>query len=140
RGYIYAALIPFLILAIRRVKNWGVEIYISRDVVLHSTLLMVAGAYLLLMALVGYAVKYLGGEWDATIQVVLIFLSLTLLATLFLSSSFRTGIKVFITNHFFANQFDYRHEWVKLTQCLEKIEGDKTNVHLTALRGFLQAI
>ena len=140
RGYIYAALIPFLILSIRRVKNWGVEIYISREVVLHSTLLMVAGGYLLLMALVGYAVKYWGGEWDATIQVVLIFLSLTLLATLFLSTSFRTGIKVFITKHFFANQFDYRHEWVKLTQCLDNAEDDKTNVYLTALVGFLQAI
>jgi len=140
RGYIYAALIPFLVLAIRRVKNWGVEIYISREVVLHSTLLMVAGGYLLLMALVGYAVKYVGGEWDATIQVVLVFLSLTLLVTLFLSTSFRTTIKVFITKHFFANQFDYRHEWVKLTQCLENVEHDKTNVYLTALKGFLQAI
>ena len=140
RGYIYAALIPFLILAIRRVKNWGVEIYISREVVLHSTLLMVAGGYLLLMASIGYAVKYLGGEWDTTIQVVLIFLSLTLLVTLFLSTSFRKGIRVFITKHFFANQFDYRHEWVKLTQCLENIESGKTNVYLTALQGFLQAI
>ena len=140
RGYIYAALIPFLVLAIRRVKNWGVEIYISREVVLHSTLLMVAGGYLLIMALAGYAVKYVGGEWGTTIQVVLIFLSLTLLATLFLSTSFRTSIKVFITKHFFANQFDYRHEWVKLTQCLENVEHDKTNVYLTALQGFLQAI
>ena len=26
RGYIYSAMIPFLVLAIRRVKNWGVEI------------------------------------------------------------------------------------------------------------------
>lgn len=140
RGYIYAALIPFLVLAIRRVKNWGVEIYISREVVLHSTLLMVAGGYLLMMALAGYAVKYVGGEWGTTIQVVLVFLSLTLLATLFLSTSFRTSIKVFITKHFFANQFDYRHEWVKLTQCLENVEHDKTNVYLTALQGFLQAI
>lgn len=139
RGYIYAALIPLLVLSIRRVRNWGVEIYVSREVVLHSTLLMVAGAYLLFMALVGYAVKYFGGLWDYTIQVVLIFLSLTLLATLFLSTSFRTRIKVFITKHFFANQFDYRHEWLKLTHCLENFK-DNNNVYLTALQGFLQAI
>lgn len=140
RGFIYAALIPFLVLAIRRVKNWGVEIYISREIVLHSTLLLVAGAYLLFMAMVGYVVKYLGGEWDTSIQVVLIFLSLTLLIALFMSTSFRTRIKVFITKHFFANQFDYRHEWVKLTQCLESTEAEITQVHLTALHGFLQAI
>ena len=139
RGYIYSAMIPFLVLAIRRVKNWGLEIYISRDIVMHSTLLMVAGGYLFVMALLGYAVKYFGGEWGATIQVVLIALSLALLATLFLSLSFRTKIKVFITKHFFANQFDYRHEWLKLTHCLNTKDSDE-NVYATALRGLTQAI
>jgi putative PEP-CTERM system histidine kinase len=139
RGYIYSAMIPFLVLAIRRVENWGIEIYISRDIVMHSTLLMVAGGYLFVMAMLGYAVKYFGGEWGATIQVVLIALSLALLVTLFLSMSFRTKIKVFITKHFFANQFDYRHEWLKLTHCLNAKESDE-NVYATALRGFTQAI
>lgn len=139
RGYIYSALLPFLVLAIRRVKNWGVDIYISRDVVMHSTLLMVAGGYLFVMALLGYAVKYFGGQWGGTIQVVLIALSLALLVTLFLSLSFRTKIKVFITKHFFANQFDYRHEWLKLTHCLDAKVTDE-NAYSTALRGMMQAI
>lgn len=139
RGYIYSALIPFLVLAIRRVKNWGVEIYISRDIVMHSTLLMVAGGYLFVMAMLGYVVKFFGGEWGGTIQIVLIALSLALLVTLFLSLSFRTKIKVFITKHFFANQFDYRHEWLKLTHCLNTKEEDG-NVYATALRGLTQAI
>jgi putative PEP-CTERM system histidine kinase len=139
RGYIYLALIPFLVLAIRRVKNWGVEIYISRDIVTHSTLLMVAGGYLFIMAMLGYLVKYFGGQWGGTIQVVLIVLSLALLVTLFLSLSFRTKIKVFITKHFFANQFDYRHEWLKLTHCLNSKELNE-NVYATALRGLTQAI
>jgi putative PEP-CTERM system histidine kinase len=139
RGYIYSAMIPFLVLAIRRVKNWGLEIYISRDIVMHSTLLMVAGGYLFVMAMLGYVVKYFGGQWGPAIQMVLIVLSLTLLVTLFLSLSFRTQIKVFITKHFFANQFDYRHEWLKLTHCLNTNESDG-NVHETALRGLIQAI
>jgi putative PEP-CTERM system histidine kinase len=139
RGYIYSAMIPFLVVAIRRVKNWGVEIYISRDIVMHSTLLMVAGGYLFVMAMLGYAVKYFGGQWGGTIQIVLIALSLALLVTLFLSLSFRTQIKVFITKHFFANQFDYRHEWLKLTHCLNTKEADG-NVYATALRGLTQAI
>jgi putative PEP-CTERM system histidine kinase len=139
RGYIYSALIPFLVLAITRVKNWGVDIYISRDIVMHSTLLMVAGGYLFIMAMLGYVVKYFGGEWGGTIQIVLIALSLALLVTLFLSLSFRTKIKVFITKHFFANQFDYRHEWLKLTHCLNTKESDG-NVYATALRGLTQAI
>jgi putative PEP-CTERM system histidine kinase len=139
RGFIYSALIPFLVLAIRRVKNWGVEIYISRDIVMHSTLLMVAGGYLFIMAMLGYLIRYFGGQWGGAIQVVLIALSLALLVTLFLSLSFRTQIKIFITKHFFANQFDYRHEWLKLTHSLNTKEF-KENVYTTALRGLTQAI
>jgi putative PEP-CTERM system histidine kinase len=139
RGFIYFAFIPFLVLAIRRVKNWGINIFVSRDVVLHSSLLVVAGGYLFLMSLIGYGVKYFEGQWNTTVQVVLIFLSLAILVTLFLSAGFRTQIKVFITKHFFANQFDYRIEWLKLTRALENTEPEK-NVYHTALQAFLQAI
>lgn len=140
RGYVYAAMLPFLVIAIRRIKHWGVDIFISREVVLHSSLLMVAGGYLFLMALVGYAVRYIGGEWGSTIQIVLIVLSLALLLTLFLSNNFRIKIKVFITKHFFANQFDYRIEWLKLTEALQAEESSIAEVYQAALKGFLQAI
>lgn len=141
RGYIYAVMLPFLVLAIRRIKHWGVDIFISREVVLHSSLLLVAGAYLFIMALAGYAIKYVGGNWGATVQIVLIALSLVLLATLLVSNSFRTRIKVFITKHFFANQFDYRIEWLKLTQSLEtQKEQGLTGVYHSALNGILRAI
>jgi len=72
----------------------------------------------------------------STVQMVL---SLALLGALFFSLSFRTKIKVFITKHFFANQFDYRHEWLKLTHCLNARELDE-NVYTTALRGLTQAV
>ncbi len=140
RGYIYMALVPLLIIATRRIKHWGIDIFISREVVLHSSLLLVAGAYLLLMALLGYAVNYFGGNWGATIQVVLIALSVALLATVFLSHSFRNRLKVFIAKNFFANQFDYRIEWVKLTQALSAECQSLSNVYDAALTGYLGAI
>ncbi|QJR80050.1 PEP-CTERM system histidine kinase PrsK [Alteromonas pelagimontana] len=140
RGYIYLLLMPLLIVAIRRIKHWGVDIFISRDVVLHSSLLMVAGVYLFIMALVGYAINYLGGNWSTPVQTVLIVLSLALLATVMLSNSVRTRMKVFITKHFFANQFDYRVEWVKLTQALSSQTTAMPEVYQNALQGTLGAI
>ncbi|MCV2886113.1 PEP-CTERM system histidine kinase PrsK [Aestuariibacter sp. AA17] len=140
KGFVYAALVPLLVLAIRRIKHWGVDIFVSREVVLHSSLIMVAGAYLFIMALAGYAVKYFGGEWGSTVQIVLVVLSLVLLASLFLSNSFRIKIKVFITKHFFANQFDYRIEWVKLTQALQSSEEGISGVYDSALKGLINAI
>ena len=140
RGYIYLAMVPFLIMATRRIKHWGIDIFISREVVLHSSLLLVAGGYLFVMALVGYAVKFIGGSWGPTIQIVLIALSVALLITLFLSNSFRTKVKVFITKNFFANQFDYRLEWVKLTEVLSAEQQTMASTYDAALRGYLGAI
>ncbi|NMH59230.1 XrtA/PEP-CTERM system histidine kinase PrsK [Alteromonas ponticola] len=140
RGYIYLLLTPLLVIAMRRIKHWGIDIFISRDVVLHSSLLLVAGIYLFCMALIGYAINYFGGSWGATVQIVLIVMSFVLLATLILSNSFRTKIKVFITKHFFANQFDYRVEWVKLTQALSTETTNLPQVYANALGGFLGAI
>lgn len=140
RGYIYLALMPFLVLAIRRIQNWGIDIYVSREVVLHSTLLFVAGLYLMVMALIGYVVKYLGGSWGLPVQVALVIVSLVLLVSLFMSHQFRNTIKVFITKHFYANQYDYREEWVKLTERLEKSEYSQTNVYLTALEAYLAGV
>jgi putative PEP-CTERM system histidine kinase len=140
RGYIYVALLPFLILAIRRISHWGVAIFVSRDVVLHSTLLLVAGGYLFLMALVGYLVKFMGGSWSYPLQFVLVGVSLSLLVSLFLSHNFRTKIKVFITKHFYANQFDYRVEWVQLTEILSEQQGSLNEVYQTSLSGLLQAL
>lgn len=140
RGYIYLLMMPLLIVAIRRIKHWGVDIFISREVVLHSSLLLVAGIYLLVMALAGYVVNFIGGGWSSTIQTILIVLSLVLLITVVLSNSFRTRIKVFITKHFFANQFDYRVEWVKLTKALSSAPEDKASVFHSALQGVLGAI
>ena len=140
RGYIYFLLIPFLVVAIRRISHWGGDIFISRDVVLHSSLLLVAGAYLFIMAVIGYAINYIGGSWGATIQIILVVMSFALLASVFLSNSFRTKIKVFITKHFFANQYDYRVEWIKLTKILSSSMTSKSAVYDSALQGILQAI
>ncbi|MFZ8198487.1 XrtA/PEP-CTERM system histidine kinase PrsK [Alteromonas portus] len=140
RGYIYFLLMPLLVISIRRIHHWGIDIFISRDVVLHSSLLLVAGGYLFVMAVVGYAINYMGGNWGATVQIILVMMSFALLATVFLSNAFRTKIKVFITKHFFANQFDYRVEWVKLTQWLTRTGDTSSDVFHAGLTGMLNAI
>mgnify|MGYP000008786624 FL=1 len=140
RGFIYFLLMPLLVISIRRIHHWGIDIFISRDVVLHSSLLLVAGGYLFIMAVVGYAINYMGGNWGATVQIILVVMSFALLATVFLSNGFRTKIKVFITKHFFANQFDYRVEWVKLTKWLTKAGESSSDVYYAGLTGMLNAI
>lgn len=140
RGYIYLAMLPFLVLAIRRIQHWGIDIFVSREVVMHSTLLMLSGAYLIIMALLGYMVQYFGGDWGAPIQIALFLIAVVLLLSLFMSHEFRTKLKVFITKNFYANQFDYRVEWVALTQILSKEDKSISQVYTTALNAWMQGI
>lgn len=140
RGYIYLAMLPFLVLAIRRIQHWGIDIFVSREVVMHSTLLMLSGAYLIIMALLGYLVQFFGGEWGASIQIALFLIAIVLLLSLFLSHEFRTKLKVFITKNFYANQFDYRVEWVALTQTLTADNKTLPEIYQIALKTWMQGI
>lgn len=140
KGYIYAGLLPLLVLATRRMQHWGIKIFISREIVLHSTLLTVAGLYLFIMASAGYVIRYFGGDWSMTVQVILLVLSLVLLGTLMMSTQFRTKMKVFITKNFFANQFDYREQWIELTNHLAVSENTLRDVYHTALTGLIKAV
>ncbi len=140
RGYVYAISIPFLIVAIRRIQQWGIDIFISREIVTSSSLVIVAGGYLLLMSVAGYAIKFIGGEWSSVLQIVFFFLALTLLAALLLSNDFRTRIKVFVTKHFFANQYDYRVEWLNLTRELEEGARADKDTYQVALRAMASSV
>lgn len=114
RGAIYICLIPLLIIGIKRHKSLGVKLFISREVVFHSTLLLGISLYLIIMSVVGYFLKFIDSEWGALSQFIFIILALCILLFLFLNESLRNKIKVFITKHFFANRYDYRQQWLKL--------------------------
>ncbi|WP_432468427.1 XrtA/PEP-CTERM system histidine kinase PrsK [Agarivorans sp. Z349TD_8] len=119
RGLVAILAAPLVLLSARRVKRWSTKIYVSRDVIYHSTLLLVAGAYLLMMALVGYYLRYEGGDWGSIAQNGFFALSVLVLVSLFLSEKLRKQLKVQITKHFFANKYEYREEWMKFAAVLE---------------------
>ncbi|MDG3088298.1 PEP-CTERM system histidine kinase PrsK [Vibrio hannami] len=133
RGWVNIIPVPLILLTARRVKPWASRVYISRDVVYHSTLLTAAGCYLVTMAVAGYYIKYVGGSWGSMIQNVFFALSGLLLAVLFLSESLRRKLKVFITKHFYANKYEYREEWVRFANVLEEAEKSPYQTALNAM-------
>lgn len=139
RPFIYAMLAPFLLLSMKRVNDWNLRVFISRDVVLHSSLLVFAGAYLMLMAATGYYIQQTGQSWSGVLQIVFIAGALVALAYIFISDSLRKYFKTFIQKHFYANQFDYREEWLNLTQTLDQHDVEK-DFYLTGLSGVCNSL
>ncbi len=124
RGFVVAFLMPFLAVSAARNPNWSVDIFVSREMVFHSTAVLGAALYLLVMATAGYYVKIFGGEWGKVAQVAFFALALLLLLVLFFSGQARAHLRVFLNKHFFNYRYDYREEWLKFTSTLSDENSD----------------
>ena len=118
RSLVHAAAVPLLYVASRRHEDWLGKLHVSRAAVFHSATLLLVGAYLLVVAAVGYYVRYTGGQWGRALSVALVFVALVALALLVASGSMRARLRVYISKNFFSYRYDYREEWLRFTQLL----------------------
>ncbi|WNC72525.1 PEP-CTERM system histidine kinase PrsK [Thalassotalea psychrophila] len=132
RGFIAAAVMPLLLLSSKRLKDCSPDLFISRDVVFYSSMIVFSGIYLLILAFSGYLIRYIGGQWSDMLSTVFMVLGLLALVGLLIANSLRAKIKVFIGKHFFANKYDYRVEWLKLIAAIEK--DDSNNLCVSACK------
>lgn len=124
RGFVNACLVPFFAVNVINTVKQPVDFQLSRSAVFHAGTMMFAGAYLLFLAIGGYYVRDLGGDWGEALQVLLSTLSLAFLATLLLSRRIRAKLMVLISRNFFDYKYDYREEWLKMTRELADFSND----------------
>ena len=118
RGYVNAMLLPLIVVAAIRNRNWKIQVSMSRNMVFHSTALLIAGVYLVVASMAGYYVRYVGGKWGEVAQAVVVFGAVVGLTLVMLSGALRARLKVFLAKNFFNYRFDYREEWLRLTDTL----------------------
>jgi len=110
--------IPLLIIGARRYQPMGLDVFVSRHVVFFTATLFGAGAYLIAMAAAGYYLRAIGGEWGPLLQAAFLVGAMILLVVVLLSGMVRSRFKVFLAKHFYANRYDYREQWLALTETL----------------------
>jgi putative PEP-CTERM system histidine kinase len=118
RGAIHALAVPLVALSAARNRHWTIDLNLSHEFVFHSTAVVASGLYLLAVAIAGYYVRVIGGDWGKAMQVVLLFVAVVLLGWLFFSGTLRAKLRVLVNKHFFAYRYDYRHEWLRFTRLL----------------------
>jgi putative PEP-CTERM system histidine kinase len=123
RGFTSALVVPFVAVAATRNPNWSVRVFVSRQVVFHATTLLVSGGYLILMAAVGYYIRYYGGTWGKATQIAFVFTGICFLAVVLFSGTIRAKLKVFVNKHFFSYKYDWRDEWLRVIQTLSEGPG-----------------
>lgn len=123
RGFAHTLALPLVAVSASRNPAWTFRISVSRHVVFHSTALAGSGLYLLIIAGAGYYMRYFGGDWGEALQLALLFGGVLLLGVIFFSGAFRARLRVFLAKHFFTYRYDYRNEWLAVTQALS-VAGD----------------
>ena len=139
RGIACAIVIFFVGVATRRNTSWTIDVYVSRGVVYQSTALLLAGAYLLIVAGAAYWVHFFGGVWGGTLQVAIVFASLLGLAVLMLSRNVRAGVKVLLSKNLFSYRYEYRQEWLRFTRELGASEHAE-NLYQRAVRALADLV
>ncbi len=124
RGFVNALLTPLFAVNVINTRKQPVDFQLSRSAVFHAGTLVFAGGYLLFLALGGYYVQILGGEWGDALQVLFFTISLVFLTTLMLSRRIRAKLMVQISQNFFDYKYDYREEWLKMTRELADLSDD----------------
>lgn len=125
RGFVAALLVPTIAVAARRNPHWSLDVFVSRQALVFSTMLIAAGLYLVVMALGGYYVREVGGAWGVAAQIVFLAGAGVVLTVLVFSGTIRRRLLVFLSKHFYRNKYDYRVQWLRFVETLSATEeGD----------------
>ena len=129
RGPIVLAILPLIVVGIRRNAAPREALFISRSVVFHTTTAMVGGVYLIGLAAAGYFLQQLGGSSGELFIALLLFVALLLLIVLLASRQLRSRLAVLLNKNFYRHKYDYRNEWSRF---IDKIAGGPTSGDLRA--------
>ena len=135
KGAINAICVPLIAVSIRRIREWNMELFVSRHIIFQSSMMLMAGLYLSFMAVSGYYVRVFGGTWGGALQSVFLFTAILGLMVLAFSSDLRARLRIFLVKHFYENKYDYREEWLGFTRMFAEIK-DGGNIHQNTLKAF----
>lgn len=141
RPVAHALGLPLLFVAVHRGSGKPLRFGLSRDAAFHSAALLLAGSYLLLVAALGYWLRYTGGEWGLALQLLLAVGAGMSLVVLLMSASMRARLRVWLSKHFLRYRYDYRQEWLRFTAAMTDRagEGDPARSVLRALAHLVES-
>lgn len=106
----------FLGWGLLRSQFLNVGVYPSRATIEYSLTALLASAYLIVIGLLAYFVRYYNPERLLPLDALLIMVALAGLGMLLLSDRLREQLKRFVTRHFKRPLYDYRKAWMDLTE------------------------
>ncbi|MBI5551636.1 MAG: PEP-CTERM system histidine kinase PrsK [Desulfobacterales bacterium] len=105
--------------AVARHRLLNRKVFVSRRVIYSTLTPLVCAVYLLLVGSISLVMRTFGWSLPFVLQWLLIVMGLLALVVLTLSTRVRTGIKYYISTHFYLNKYEYREEWLAFSELLQ---------------------
>jgi len=94
-----------------RYQLFDVKVYIGRGVASSVVTVIIAGLYLVSLALISYLAKVLGLPYDRFTSTVFGIFAVFLLVAVLISGKAKRRLRQFLNENFYLTRYDYRGEW-----------------------------
>jgi putative PEP-CTERM system histidine kinase len=118
RGYLYAVSAIFVGITLIRTRSESIKLHFSRKIVFHSSMMLSAGVYLLLMSAAGFLLKKYSSYWGEIQQAFFWGAASISLLVLVSSGKYRSYLRYYVTRNLFSTKYDYRDEWMRISRTL----------------------
>ncbi|EPR37223.1 putative phytochrome sensor protein [Desulfovibrio sp. X2] len=114
-----------------------IRISFSRRLAYKSVVLVVAGLYLVGLGVIGEGARHFGDTLGRTMLLALGYAAGLGLLVLSLSETVRRKVKVFLQRNFYKEKYDYRIQWMQLTERLASARSQE-DLQQAALSGYCE--
>jgi putative PEP-CTERM system histidine kinase len=118
RGIANAFCAPLILAALRRDPAWSRGVFVSRYIAFYTASLLGVGVYLMGMGVIAYIIRAFGGQWSLLLELLFLAAALLVLGVVIFSTTLRARLRVFLVKNFYRSKYDYRREWLRLTETL----------------------
>jgi putative PEP-CTERM system histidine kinase len=103
---------------------------LSRSIIIFNTSFILAGIFLVFMALLGLVVNLFNVEWAEVSKILLYVMSIFSIVALSFLEKFRLHTTVWISKNFFINKYDYQKQWIELDSQLSQKRDDNNSYEI----------
>lgn len=139
RGAVNALVVPMIGLAAARNAQWSARLSVSHQVIFRTGALIVAGAYLMVVAGGSTYIRRFDSSWAEVGALLFTVTSTLLLLVFFMSGQVRGYARVLLHKHLLPYRYDYREQWLSLTRRLSR-DDDEIDVYERAIRAIAQPV
>lgn len=105
----------------------GVKVYVSRQMMYKSVVLLAIGLYLMGLGLTGAGMRHFGDGFQRSMAIALALIVGLGMVVILLSETVKRKVRVFIHKNFYQNKYDYQNQWLQFT---DRLSSSKTGDEL----------